>query len=111
MGNKLSSSLRTLADAVEAHPAAFPQSINDKGTINVYNVSVAEVRAMLSAFPQTKITPYPDNGIVYFDLDFGFVEFRYVGHHDNFMMPIIEGNKVKWVIRPEIQKELEAATA
>ena len=111
MQNSFSSDLRALADAVEAHPMAFRQSINDKGTINVYNVSLPQVKAILSAFPRTKITVCSKAGIVYFDLDFGFVEFRYIGHHDDFMMPTIEGNKVKWGLRPEIQKELESATA
>jgi hypothetical protein len=111
MENSISSDLRTLADAVEAHPLAFSEFTNDHAVITVYNVSVAQVRAMLSAFPQTKITPCPNNAIVYFDLDFGLIELRFVGHHDDFMMPTIEGNKVKWVMRPEIQKELESASA
>ena len=111
MQSSFSSDLRVLADAVEAHPMAFPQSINNKGVITVYSISLPQVQAMLSAFPCTKITPCRDHGIVYFDLEFGFVGFRYVGHHDDFMMPTIEGNNVKWVIRPEIQKELESATA
>ncbi len=112
MENSFSLALRALADAVDLHPTAFPvPSKEDSASINFYCATLPQIREMISFFPQTKVIPCTDNGIVYFDLDFGPIKFRCIGHHDDYMMPTIEGNNVKWVIRPEIQKELESATA
>ena len=111
MENSFSLALRALADAVDLHPTAFLNLIGGETTIERYCVTLSQIKALISVFPQTEITPHEKRGNVYFDLDFGPIRFRCIGRHGDFMMPTIEGNNVKWVMRPEIQKELESATA